>query len=168
MQSLSVIGNLGADAEVRESNGQKFISFKVADTSKFTNQKGETQETTTWISCAWNSDGGNLLQYLKQGVKVYVSGRPSYRVYSSQKLRCMVAGVELHVQNIELCGGSSDEVPRELASPDGVIYKPQKFYWIEQPKGNPVNILFSTRGGAQFDVDKKGFITKHIEDEQKG
>ena len=163
MQNLQVIGNLGADAQVMESNGTKFVSFKVADTVKFTNQKGETKETTTWISCAMNGDGGNLLQFLKAGVKVYVSGRPSYRVYGSEKLRQMVCGIDLHVTNIELCGGNSDEVPSLLVDANGLMYKPQKLFWIAQDEKNPVAILYSTKGNGSFDVSDRGFVTRHAE-----
>ena len=56
MQKLIVIGNLGVDAEVKNANGKEFISFKVADTSRFTDQKGTVSETTTWINCAMSGD----------------------------------------------------------------------------------------------------------------
>lgn len=161
MQSLTIIGNLGADAKVIVTDSTKFVSFKVADTTKFTNQKGETKETTTWVSCVLNGDGGNLLPYLKQGVKVCVIGRPSYRVYSSEKDRCMKAGVELHVLNVELCGGSDDAVPRSLVTPEGVLVKPKKLFWIEQPKKNQFTLLYDAKGQRSFDVNKNGFITPH-------
>lgn len=162
MQSLTIIGNLGADAKVYVTNSSNFVSFKVADTTKFTNQKGETIESTTWISCVLNGDGGNLLQYLKQGVKVCVIGRPSYRVYSSEKDRCMKAGVELHVVSIELCGGTDDAVPRSLVTSSGVLVKPNKLFWVEQPKnGAPFTILYDTKGQKSYDVDANGFVIPH-------
>lgn len=163
MQNLSVIGNLGADAELRETNNSQFISFKVADTVRFTNQKGETKETTTWISCTLNGNGGNLLPYLKAGVKVFVQGRPSYRVYGSEKLRQMVCGVDLHVTTIELCGGTSDEVPSNLVDKDGLLYKPEKLFKIHQDDSNPISVLYSAKGNSTFDVSSDGFITKHKE-----
>lgn len=155
MQQLTVMGNLGADAQVREDNGRKFVTFKVADTTKFTNQKGETKETTTWISCVMNGDGGNLLPYLKQGTKVLVVGRPAYKVYSSEKARAMMAGVDLHVLSVELAGGSSDDVPRKLVDPHtSEIIDVQKLYWTNQVKET---VLYGVRGGS-YQVDKKGFI----------
>lgn len=159
MQSLTVIGNLGADARVFVTESNKFISFKVADTTKFTNQKGETFETTTWISCTLNGDGGNLLQYLKQGVKVCVIGRPSYRVYSSEKERCMKAGVELHVINIELCGGSDDAVPRQLVTPEGALIETTKHYWVPLNELAPLSVLYDRKGQKCYQVDKNGFVT---------
>ena len=159
MQQLSVLGNLGADAHVREDNGRKFVTFKVADTSRFTNQKGETKETTTWISCVLNGDGGNLLPYLKKGTKVYVVGRPGYKVYSSEKARAMMAGVDLHVISIELAGGSSDDVPSKLVGPTtSELIEVKRYYWV--PVTNTV--LYGVRGG-QYIVDKKGFVTPAAE-----
>lgn len=156
MQLLQVMGNLGADAQVRTENGNTFVSFKVADTQKFTNQKGETKETTTWISCAWSGDGGRLLPFLKKGVKVYVVGRPSYRVYSSQKLRMMMAGVDIHVISIELAGGSSDDVPRQLVEAStGAIVDVTKYYWVPNLK----SCQLIDKQGRTYAVDKKCFVT---------
>lgn len=155
MQTLSIIGNLGADAVVREANGQKFVSFKVADTQKFTDQKGNERETTTWISCALSGDGGKLLPYLKAGVKVFVMGRPSYRIYSSERDRQMKAGVDLHVISIELAGGSSDDVPRRLVDPStGSLVDVSKWYWVQ---GFANCQLVGVRGGV-YNVDAQGFV----------
>lgn len=164
MQSLTIIGNLGADALVMEHDGNKFVSFKVADTARFTNQKGETKETTTWVSCTLNGDGGQLLQYLKQGVKVCAIGRPSYRVYSSEKDRCMKAGVELRVNSIELCGGNDDAVPRQLSTQDGLLVNPVKLFWIQQNESKPITRLFSARNKQSYSVDANGFITPEKND----
>ena len=71
-----------------------------------------------------------VLPYLKKGVKVYVEGRPSYRLYSSEKLRSMQVGVDLHVTSVELCGGSSDAVPRQVADSNGILHDVTKCYWL--------------------------------------
>lgn len=156
MQLLQCMGNLGADAQVQTVNGNTFVSFKVADTQKFTNQKGEAKETTTWISCAWSGDGGRLLPFLKKGVKVYVVGRPSYRVYSSQKQRMMMAGVDMHVISIELAGGSSDDVPRQLVEAStGAIVDVSKYYWVANLK----SCQLIDKQGREYNVDDRGFVT---------
>lgn len=100
MMNLAVIGNLGADAELKETNGRKFVTFRVAHTSR----SAAGVEVTNWVSCAWNGDGGGTLAYLKRGTKVYVSGRPRLRVYSSPKTHQMEAGIDLSVDFVELCG----------------------------------------------------------------
>lgn len=163
MQKLFVIGNLGVDAEVKNANGKEFISFKVADTSRFTDQKGNVSETTTWINCAMTGDKDTkVLPYLKKGVKVYVEGRPSYRLYSSEKLRSMQVGVDLHVTSVELCGGSSDVVPRQVADSAGLLHDVTKCYWLAD--GTNSTQVYDPRGGM-YTVDPNGFVTP-IGDEQ--
>lgn len=167
MQKLSVIGNLGGDAELRaREDGSKFVTFKVADTSKWTDLKGVVHESTQWISCVLNGDGGKLLQYLKRGVKVYVDGRPSYRVYSSEKERAVKCGVDIAVSSVELCGGSSDDVPRLLVDADGIAVDVSKHYWTDPTKHKSC-FLYSVRGG-QFVVDANGFIQPVGTAEQAG
>lgn len=163
MQNLIVLGNLGADAEVRVVNDKKFVSFKVADTQRFTDNKGVSNDKTTWISCAWSSDGGNLLPFLKKGVKILVIGRPSYKVYSSAKERMMMAGVDLHVISIELAGGTSDDVPRKLVNPStGALIDVFKCYYVRGIKDCQ---LVGERGGL-FNVDSNGFVTPVRQDSQ--
>lgn len=157
MQKLIVIGNLGVDAEVKNANGKEFISFKVADTSKFTDQKGNVSENTTWINCAMTGDKDTkVLPFLKKGVKVYVEGRPSYRLYSSEKQRCMLVSVDLHVTSVELCGSSSDAVPRQVADENGILHDVTKCYWLAD--GTQDCYVYGVRGDM-FDVDANGFVT---------
>ena len=39
MIKLEIIGNLGADAEIKQYNGNKFVSFRVAHTDKWVDQQ---------------------------------------------------------------------------------------------------------------------------------
>lgn len=77
MLQISIIGRIGANAEVKESDGRKFVSFNVAHSDVFTDANGVRHESTTWVSCALNGDGGNLLPYLVAGALVYVIGDAS-------------------------------------------------------------------------------------------
>lgn len=108
MLNLQIIGNLGADAERRETNGRAFISFRVAHS-----EKRNDVEKTTWVSCVLNGDGGNLAQYLVKGTKVFVSGRAQLKTYSSPKTHQIEAGLDLNVDRIELCGGRTDALTKE-------------------------------------------------------
>lgn len=129
MLKVELIGNLGADAEVKESNGSKFVVMRVAHTSKYTDQNAQTHEKTTWVDVTINDAETKVLPYLKAGVKVFVRGNADLRVYSSPKDRCMKAGLSVSAFEIELCGGSSDTVPRELIVPqNGSLVKVNKFY----------------------------------------
>lgn len=156
MLSLNAIGNLGADAEVRTANGRQFISFKIAHSESWTGDDGTKHESTTWISCIINNAQSPVLPYLKRGVKVFITGRFQPKVYSSPTRKMMVAGIDCSVDRIELCGGSSDPVPRRLVTPDGLIVEVSKYYWTQQPEQKYTE-LFGERGGRYL-VDNNGFI----------
>ena len=71
-QRIDLIGNLVADAEVRTGkDGNEFISFRVA----VNEPHGEEKRTTFYDVTYRKSD---VIKYLKTGVKVFVTGRPSF------------------------------------------------------------------------------------------
>lgn len=110
MIKLEVIGNLGADAQLQVNNGNKFVSFRVANTDSWTDKKtGEIIKTTQWVSCSLNGDGGGILPYLRKGTKVFVRGNAQTVIYSSPKTHQMEVGINLFVREIELCGGNRGE-----------------------------------------------------------
>ena len=162
MLKVELIVNLGADVEIKESNGSKFATFRVADTTKYTTQQGETKEVTNWIDCSMNNIESKVLPYLKAGVKVFVRGNASLRVYSSKKDRCMKAGLQVSVLEIELCGGNNELVPRQVIDPvDGSIHDTQKFYWCDVPtkgmKKDDLKELVDIRGN-QYIMNNQGFV----------
>ena len=109
MIKVEIIGNLGADAQLQEKNGNRFVSFRVANTDKWTDKStGQIIESTQWISCTLNGDGGALTPYLKKGSKVFVRGNAQFVIFSSAKTHQMEVGVNLFVREIELCGGQKE------------------------------------------------------------
>lgn len=109
MLQAIIIGNLGADAQVKNVNGNVFVSFNVAHSERWTDEFGNKNEKTIWVSCSLSGDGGKLLKYLKKGQTIYAQGRLSTRVYSSEKARGYVAGINLSIQHIELVGPSKKD-----------------------------------------------------------
>ena len=168
MLKVELIGNLGADVEIKESNGSHFAAFRVADTSKYTNQSGEEKTVTNWIDCTMNNVESKVLPYLKAGVKVFVRGNASLRVYSSKKDRCMKAGLQVSVTEVELCGGNSDAVPRQIIDPDnGTIYDVSKHYWCNMStkgmKKDDVKPMIDTRGN-EYLMNNQGFVAPRPSD----
>lgn len=155
MNRLEVIGNLGADAEVKTENGSKFVSLSIADTRRVKKQDGSYEEKTLWISATINGDGGNLLPYLVKGAKVSAIGEMDVRTYHSEKQRALVAGVKLFIRDISLISTNVDDVPRDLYDKDGVAHHVGKFYYCDTAKGKT---LFS-RNGTNFVSDPNGWVT---------
>lgn len=102
MNHLHIIGNVGADAEIRTTqNGRTYIQFNVAVTEKY----GQT-ETTTWFTCTkWVNDGGStkIADYIKKGHKIGVFGKVSARAYTNQsgEAKC---SLDVNVLDITLIG----------------------------------------------------------------
>lgn len=134
MIKLSIIGNLGADAEVKNQDGRSYVSFRVAHSERRQQADGTTKETTLWVSCTINGDGGRLLTYLKKGTKVFVSGDADVRLYNSSKDKCLKAGLNCFVRDIELISTNVDAVPRELYDSNGVAHSVIKAYGVTDIK----------------------------------
>lgn len=169
MQLYSLIGNLGADAKIVDNNGKPFISFNVADTDRWKDEGGNIHESTTWVQCTLNGGAAEnkVFEYLKAGTKVFVMGRMRTRVYSSEKERRMVAGVNLYVMQVELVGGSSDEVPRKLIDPkDATIHNVYKAFYVRQEELATMSKQLVDKAGQLYDVNEYGFIVP-VQSEQK-
>ena len=70
MQKITIMGNMGRDAQVRESsNGRKFVTFSVAVNSQ---RNGETK--TSWYNVVWFNYNQNMIDFLKKGHIVVVGG----------------------------------------------------------------------------------------------
>lgn len=162
MFKAEVIGNLGADAQIKEANGNKFVTMRVAHTDSWTDENGNKKERTAWIDVTMNNTESKVLPYLKQGVKVFVRGNASLRVYSSPKDRMMKAGCQISASEIELCGGVAELVPKQIVDPDtGTLYDTQKYYWCNADtkgmKKDDTKLMIDTRGN-QYLMNKAGFV----------
>lgn len=162
MFKVEIIGNLGADAEIKESNGSKFVTMRIAHTTSFAKDDGTKQESTIWVDVTLNNAESKVIPYLKQGVRVFVRGNGSLRVYSSKKDRCMKAGLTVSASEIELVGGQSEEVPRQLILPDsGQLVDITKWYAANidtsKWKKDDVGYLVDTKG-RQYMVTKVGWV----------
>lgn len=90
-----ITGNIGKDAELRQAGSDNVCSFSVAS-----NRKAKGNDVTTWVSCSiWGKRGDALVQYLKKGTKVAVSGELSTREHNGKTY------LELRVNEIDLMGG---------------------------------------------------------------
>ena len=84
MNSLTIIGNIVRDPEVRTTKtGKTVCNFWVAVNSKRKDQNGDSI-TDFFLVSAWNALGENCGRYLAKGRKVAVSGTVSCRAYQTQ------------------------------------------------------------------------------------
>lgn len=91
LNKVTLIGNLGADPEVRStSTGSKVANLSLATSRQWKNQSGERQEKTEWHRIIlWNNKGSGLAdiveKYCKKGDKIYVEGSIEYRSWQDRE-----------------------------------------------------------------------------------
>ncbi|MCJ7602306.1 MAG: single-stranded DNA-binding protein [Desulfobulbaceae bacterium] len=81
-----IIGNLGADPEVRYTqSGTAVANFNVATTEKWKGQDGQMQEQTEWHRIVAFARLAEICgEYLSKGSKVYVEGRIQTRSWNDK------------------------------------------------------------------------------------
>lgn len=107
MLAGEVIGNLGYDAVLKEVNGKSQINMSVAHSDYEKDASGNRIEKRTWVSVTWFSNGGNLLQYLKSGAKIFVRGRQRISVYQDNSGQWK-AGINIVANEVVLCGSKKE------------------------------------------------------------
>ena len=156
-----LIGNLGADAEVRSANGREFVSFRVAHSWNFTAQDGTVNSGTIWVDCIGSNLKG-VVDYLKKGTQVYVEGNVSLRVYSSKVDRCMKAGLTINVETLQLIGSKPDLVPKQVINPDdGSVHAVTRKYMVTDMHGVVAPDAYKDmvdEHGNLYSLDTLGFI----------
>lgn len=100
MISLSIIGNLGGDAVVKEVGNKKVIEFSVCHSAK----KTDGTQITTWVKCSKWGETTAVAPYLLKGTKVFVEGLPTSEAWL--KDGAAMSSIKLMVNKIELLGKS--------------------------------------------------------------
>ena len=91
LNKVQLIGNLGADPEVRSTtNGSRVATLSVATSRQWTGKSGDKQEKTEWHRVIlWNTNFSKLAdiaeKYCKKGDKVYVEGAIEYRTWQDRE-----------------------------------------------------------------------------------
>lgn len=77
LNKVMIIGNLGADPEMRyTADGNALTSFRVASSRNYSSPDGERKEETEWFSVVtWRKLAEQCSQFLQKGRRVYVEGR---------------------------------------------------------------------------------------------
>lgn len=87
LNKVMLIGNLGADPEIRSfQNGGKVANFRIATSESWKDRDGQKQERTEWHSIAVFNEGlvGVVERFLKKGSKVFVEGQLQTRKWQDQ------------------------------------------------------------------------------------
>ncbi len=86
LNKVMIIGNLGADPEMRyTADGAAVTNFRIAASRNYTGADGERKEETEWFRIvAFRKLAELCNQYLQKGRRVYVEGRLQTRSWEGQ------------------------------------------------------------------------------------
>lgn len=127
LNRVTLIGNLGADPEVRSfQNGGKVCNLRIATAETWKDKNtGERQERTEWHTVAIFNDGLVRVaeQYLRKGSKVYLEGKIQTRKWQDQ------SGNDRYSTEVVLQGFDGKLLMLD-GKPDGQRQEPQGGYGV--------------------------------------
>ena len=106
VNKVIILGNLGADPEVRVlTTGAKVSRLRIATSETYTNKNGERVTNTEWHSVnLWRGLGDIAEKYLKKGSQVYVEGKLRTRSYDDKDGLTRYV-TEIEGDNMTMIGG---------------------------------------------------------------
>lgn len=111
MNSITVAGQLGKDAEVRFlPNGDAVAGFSVADS------QGKDKDAIWWNCQLFGKRAESLSQYLTKGQAVTVSGTVSQRKYTDKNGQERTS-MDVRVNDVALQGGKREAAPQVTQAP---------------------------------------------------
>ena len=108
VNKVIIVGNLGADPEVRQfGNGGSVTNISVATSERWTDkQTGEPKEQTEWHRVAmFNRLGEVAAQYLRKGSSVYVEGSLRTRKWQDENGNDRYS-TEIRADSMQMLGGN--------------------------------------------------------------
>jgi len=109
LNKAQIIGNLGADPEIRSTtSGTRVATLSIATSRSWQDRSGQRQEKTEWhrVVC-WDKLAEICERYLKRGDRVYIEGRIEYRQWEGQDGQ-MKYTTEIRAREMIMLGGSGD------------------------------------------------------------
>lgn len=85
--SVQLIGNLGADPEIRQTqNGRKVANLSIATNESYRDAKGNKVEDTQWHrAVAWGKTAEIAEKYLNKGREVAIEGKLRHRSWEDKE-----------------------------------------------------------------------------------
>ena len=123
LNKVMIIGNLGADPEMRFApSGSPVTSFTIASSRIFTTKDGEKKQETEWFTVVtWDKLAENCNQFLSKGRKAYVEGRLKTRSWEDKEGVKHYKTEVIASQVIFLDRSGAAPLPEEAAEGEGEI-----------------------------------------------
>ena len=86
VNKVIILGNLGADPELKETKGDPVCNFSVATNESWEDKKGEKHERVEWHRIVvWGKTAEACNKYLSKGSQVYIEGSIRTRSWEDDK-----------------------------------------------------------------------------------
>ena len=116
MKKIQIIGNVTRDAEVQTiATDRSAINFTVAVNERWKDKSGQKMERVTFIKCTLWCKNPSMSQYIKKGLKVWVSGSPEAEAYTGSEGKA-VANLKIIVRDIEFLNNPSKQSNSETSN----------------------------------------------------
>ena len=114
MNKVILIGNLGANPEMRfTQGGQAVANLRIATTERYTDKSGQKQETTEWHRVVVFGKQAEIVgQYLTKGRQVCIEGRLQTRQWQDQQGQKRFS-TEVVAMRVEFIGGRTSQGPSD-------------------------------------------------------
>lgn len=118
LNKVILIGNLGADPEVRfTGSGQAVANMRIATTEKWTSGEKSGEQTEWHKIVVFGKQAENCKQYLAKGRQIYVEGRLQTRQWDDRDGNKRYT-TEVVAQRVLFLGSKSSSDTRPAASAD--------------------------------------------------
>jgi single-strand DNA-binding protein len=116
VNKVTLIGNLGRDAEIRNTaSGMQIASLRLATTDRQKNQAGEWTDHTEWHSVVCFGKLADLMErFGRKSKQLYVEGRIQTREYTDKDGQKRWS-TEVIAGEIRLLGGARDDAGQSTA-----------------------------------------------------
>jgi single-strand DNA-binding protein len=114
LNRVMLLGNLGADPELRStSGGQAVLKFRLATSESYLDRNRTRQERTEWHNIVvWGKRAEALAKILNKGSRLFVEGSLRNSSYEDREGNKRYK-TEINALNIILCGGRGGTSARE-------------------------------------------------------
>lgn len=110
MQKIEIMGYVGKDAVVRNSNGNDITTFNVCVSESYKNKDGEPVQKNTWYGCVYRKTG--VANFIKKGDLIFVEGELNAKVYTNDKRETSL-DLTVNVARIEFCNNKPKDNANE-------------------------------------------------------
>ena len=136
INKITLIGNVGKDAELKQTQSSSYARFTLATSSNYKNNAGEWVKETEWHNIkVWGFTAESAVQMCRKGKLVYVEGKLVSYEHEGRRLWEVKADA---FRVLTKDANQTEHPSSEPISPDTVTVEPQSNPWAYPiPNNNP-------------------------------